>query len=260
MTSLDLNADIGEGFGPWAMGDDAAMLGIVSTANIACGAHAGDPQTMRATLVAARDRGVAVGAHPGYADLAGFGRRPMPGITLAEVENLVAYQVGAFAGMAALVGHRPTHVKTHGALGNACADDDDLALAVGRAIRAVDPSLAFMVMPGTATARAADRLGLRPINEIYADRSYAPGFNLTPRSQPGAMIHDPTEALARIIEIVESKRLTATDGSHLSVEIDSICVHGDSPHAVSMARLLREGLTAAGYAIRSSLCQGSSQG
>lgn len=260
MTSLDLNADLGEGFGPWAMGDDAAMLGIVSTANIACGAHAGDPQTMRATLVAALDRGVAVGAHPGYADLAGFGRRPMPGITLAEVENLVAYQVGAFAGMAALVGHRPTHVKTHGALGNACADDDDLALAVGRAIRAVDPSLAFMVMPGTATARAADRLGLRPINEIYADRSYAPGFNLTPRSQPGAMIHDPTEALARIIEMVESKRLTATDGSHLSVEIDSICVHGDSPHAISMATLLREGLTAAGYAIRSSLCQGSSQG
>ncbi|MGE4325226.1 MAG: LamB/YcsF family protein [Pseudodonghicola sp.] len=253
MISLDLNADLGEGFGPWAMGDDAAMLKIVSTANIACGAHAGDPQTMRATLVAARDHGVAVGAHPGYADLAGFGRRPVPGITVAEVENLIAYQVGAFAGMAALVGHRPTHVKTHGALGNACADDDDLALAVGRAIRAVDPSLAFMVMPGTATARAAEALGLRPINEIYADRSYAPGFNLTPRSQPGAMIHDPEEALARIVEMVESKRLTATDGSHLAVEIDSICVHGDSPHAVSMARCLHEGLTAAGYAIRSSL-------
>ncbi|MBF9036890.1 5-oxoprolinase subunit PxpA [Rhodobacterales bacterium HKCCE2091] len=250
MPTLDLNADLGEGFGPWRMGDDAAMLDIVSTANIACGFHAGDPAIMRATVLAARDRGVAVGAHPGYADLAGFGRRPMAGVTAAEVETLVAYQVGAFAGICALAGHPATHVKTHGALGNACADDDDLAAAVARAIRAVDPSLAFMVMPGTATARAAEAAGLRPINEIYADRTYAPGFNLTPRSRPDAMIHDPAEALARILEAVGTGRLTATDGSTLDVAIDSVCVHGDSPNAVAMAAALRDGLAAAGYAIR----------
>lgn len=256
MKSVDLNADLGEGFGPWKMGDDPAMLGIVSTANIACGAHAGDPRTMRETVALARDRGVAIGAHPGYADLAGFGRRPMPGITVAEIENLVAYQVGAFAGICALEGYPATHVKTHGALGNACADDDDLACAVARAIRAVNPNLGFMVMPGTATARAAEKFGLAPINEIYADRTYAPSFNLTPRSQPNAMIHDVSIALKRIVETVETGRLVATDGSFLDVPIDSICVHGDSPSAVAMAAELRRGLSDAGYAIKSSRVSG----
>ena len=254
--SVDLNADLGEGFGPWTMGDDPAMLDIVSTANIACGAHAGDPRTMRETVALARARGVAIGAHPGYADLAGFGRRPMPGITLTEVENLVAYQVGAFAGICALEGHPATHVKTHGALGNACADDDDMASAVARAIRAVDPGLAFMVMPGMATARAAEKFGLTPFNEIYADRTYAPGFNLTPRSQPDAMIHDVGIALQRILETMEAGRLVATDGSYLDVTVDSICVHGDNPGAVQMAAELRRCLTEAGYAIKSSLASG----
>jgi 5-oxoprolinase (ATP-hydrolysing) subunit A len=253
MKTLDLNADLGEGFGCWQLGNDAAMLDIVSTANIACGAHAGDPQIMRATIGAAKRRGVAVGAHPGYADLAGFGRRAMPGITAAEVENLVAYQIGAFAALAALAGHPATHVKTHGALGNICAVDDDLADAVARAVLAVDAGLALMVMPGMATARAAERAGLRPINEIYADRSYAPDFNLTPRNLPGAMILDAGVALDRIIEAVETGRLTATDGSVLSVKIDSICVHGDSAGAVEMAAILRAGLTQRGYAIGSSL-------
>lgn len=253
MKTLDLNADLGEGFGCWQLGDDAAMLDIVSTANIACGAHAGDPQIMRTTIGAAKLCGVAVGAHPGFSDLAGFGRRAMPGITAAEIENLVAYQIGAFAALTALAGHPATHVKTHGALGNICAIDDDLADAVARAVLAVDAGLAFMVMPGMATARAAARAGLRPINEIYADRSYAPDFNLTPRNQPGAMIRDPRIALDRIIEAVETGRLTATDGSVLPVEIDSICVHGDSAGAVEMAATLRAGLTQRGYAIGSSL-------
>lgn len=253
MPSIDLNADLGEGFGPWKMGNDTAMLDIVSTANIACGAHAGDPRTMRATVEAAKERGVAVGAHPGYADLAGFGRRAAPGITETEIENLVAFQVGAFAGMCAMAGYAPTHVKTHGALGNACADDDGLALAVARAIRTVDRSLAFIVMPGTATARAAEAAGLRPIHEIYADRTYAPGFNLTPRGQPDALIHDPEVAVSRILECLATGRLTATDGSQLQVEIESVCVHGDSETAVAMASRLRDGLVAAGYGIRSPL-------
>ncbi|OAN81974.1 hypothetical protein A8B78_00210 [Jannaschia sp. EhC01] len=235
------------------MGDDERMLDIVSTANIACGAHAGDPNTMRATISAARDRGVCVGAHPGYADLLGFGRRAMPGISETEVENLVAYQIGAFAGLCALEGHPARHVKTHGALGNACADDDALADAVARAVVAVDPTLALMVMPGTATARAAERAGLRPINEIYADRTYAPTFNLTPRAQPDALIHDPEVALQRIVQILETGRLIATDGSHLKVQIDSICVHGDIVGAVAMAAELQNGLTRLGFRIRSSL-------
>jgi UPF0271 protein len=143
-----------------------------------------------------------------------------------------------------------SHVKTHGALGNACADDDDLAMAVARAIRAVDPGLAFMVMPGTATDRAADRLGLRPIREIYADRTYADSFNLTPRSRPDAMIHDPEAALARVLDMVGTGRITAVSGKVLQVGIDSICVHGDTPQSVAMARRLRAGLTDAGYALR----------
>jgi len=246
---IDLNADLGEGFGPWTMGDDAALLKIVTTANVACGFHAGDPAIMRATVRAARADGVAVGAHPGYADLAGFGRRAMPGVTVAEVENLVAYQIGALAAICALEGHPMTHVKTHGALGNACADDDTLALAVGRAIRAVDSSLKFMVMPGTATERAADRLGLRPLREIYADRTYADSFNLNPRSHPGAVVHDPAEALARVLDMVTNGHVTAISGKRLPVQIDSVCVHGDSPHAVTMAHHLSAGLVAAGMTV-----------
>ncbi|MDP2086385.1 MAG: 5-oxoprolinase subunit PxpA [Gemmobacter sp.] len=246
---IDLNADLGEGFGPWKMGDDAALLGIVTTANVACGFHAGDPGIMRATVRAARACGVAVGAHPGYADLPGFGRRALPGVTEAEVEQLVAYQVGALAGICALEGHPMTHVKTHGALGNACADDDGLAAAVARAIRAVDAGLGFMVMPGTATERAAERMGLRPIREIYADRTYADSFNLTPRARPDAMVHDPAEALARVLDMVQGGRITATSGKVLAVQIDSVCVHGDGPQAVAMARHLRAGLEAAGLAV-----------
>ena len=250
---IDLNSDLGEGFGAWSMGDDAAMMEIVSTANIACGFHAGDPQIMRRTIDIARDRKIAVGAHPGYHDLHGFGRRPMPGISVTEVENLVAYQTGAFAAMCALAGHRVTHVKTHGALGNACADDDALADAVARAIVAVDPGLAFMTMPGTATDRAADRHGLRPIREIYADRTYDDSFNLTSRSKPGSMIDDPQLALERTLSMVGEGRLESVNGKVLKVEIDSICVHGDRVYIVAMARTLRDGLVKAGWTIGSKI-------
>jgi UPF0271 protein len=250
---IDLNSDLGEGFGPWAMGDDAAMLDIVSTANIACGFHAGDPDIMRTTVRLAKERCVAIGAHPGYQDLIGFGRRRLPGLSLSEVESLVAYQVGALAALAALEGHPMSHVKTHGALGNVCADDDAMALAVGRAIRAVDPKLAFMVMPGTATARAAETLGLTPINEIYADRTYADTFNLSPRSEPGSVIHDPEVLVERVLAMVSAGCLTSTSGKRLEVPIGSVCVHGDTPGAVSMAKSLRKGLEDAGWGIGSTL-------
>lgn len=246
---MDLNSDLGEGFGPWSIGDDAAMLAVVSTANIACGFHAGDPDIMRATVRLARERGVAVGAHPGYRDLMGFGRRRIPGLTVAEVESLVAYQVGAMAAICALEGHAMTHVKTHGALGNVCADDDAMALAVGRAIRAVDPKLAFMVMPGTATARAAEALGLLSINEIYADRTYGDTFNLSPRSEPGSVLHDVDIVVKRVVEMVSEGCLKSLSGRRLDVAIDSVCVHGDTPGAVAMARRLRKGLEDAGWTI-----------
>jgi UPF0271 protein len=250
---IDLNSDLGEGFGPWAMGDDAAMLDIVSTANIACGFHAGDPDIMRATVRLAKERGVAIGAHPGYRDLIGFGRRRVPGLSLSEIESLVAYQVGAMAAIAALEGHPMTHVKTHGALGNVCAEDDATALAVCRAIKAVDPKLAFMVMPGTALARAAEALDLAPINEIYADRTYADNFNLSPRSEPGSVIHDPELLVKRVIDMVSEGCLTSTSGKRLEVPIASVCVHGDTPGAVTMARNLKTALEAAGWTIGSSI-------
>lgn len=246
---IDLNADLGEGFGHWTLGDDTALLDVVTTANVACGFHAGDPAIMRATVLAAQARAVTVGAHPGYGDLAGFGRRAQTGVTAAEVENLVAYQTGALAGICALAGYPLTHVKTHGALGNACADDDDLAMAVARAIRAVDPGLAFMVMPGTATDRAADRMGLHPIREIYADRTYADSFNLTSRSRRDAIIHDPETALSRVLDMVGNGRIVSLSGKEMKVAIDSICVHGDNPQAVAMARRLRAGLESAGYTV-----------
>ena len=248
---VDLNSDLGEGFGSWTMGNDVAMLDIVTTANIACGFHAGDPDTMRSAIGLACERGVAVGAHPGYQDLIGFGRRAQVGVTAREIEALIAYQVGAFQAMASLEGHPGTHVKTHGALGNACADDDSLADAVARGIRAADPTLAFMVMPGTATERACDRAGLRPIREIYADRTYNDSFNLTSRKVEGSVIHDVESALIRVMEMMTEQRLESVTGKRLKVEIDSVCVHGDNFSAVAMAKGLRKGLEIAGWTVAS---------
>jgi UPF0271 protein len=248
MTPIDLNADLGEGFGPWRLGDDAAMLDIVSTANLACGFHAGDPEIMRATVRAAKARGVAVGAHPGFADRAGFGRRRLP-VGAAEMENMVAYQIGALSAIGAVEGYPVTHVKTHGALGNMCAEDLELALAVARAIRAVDATLTFIVMPGQATERAAERLGLRAVREIYADRTYQDDFNLTSRSEPGAVLHDADAAIRHVTRMLDEGALISTSGKRLRARIDSVCIHGDAPEAVSMARAVRQRLEAMGHTI-----------
>ena len=248
---IDLNADLGEGFGPWLMGDDSAMLSIVSSANIACGFHAGDPETMRKTLAIAKEKKITVGAHPGYQDLIGFGRRTQSGVSERQVESIVAYQVGAFQAMASLMGLSGKHVKTHGALGNACADNDKLADAVARAIKAVDPKLAFVVMPGTATERACARAGLRSIREIYADRTYDDNFNLTSRSFKGAVIRDVEIAVNHTMDMVSEGRLISVSGKTLKVEIDSVCVHGDNPSAVSMAGALRKAFEKEGWKISS---------
>jgi 5-oxoprolinase (ATP-hydrolysing) subunit A len=246
---IDLNSDMGEGFGPWEMGDDAAMLDIVTSANIACGWHAGDPIIMHDTSALAKAKGVAIGAHPGFNDLWGFGRRMIKGHTMPELEKQVAYQIGALQACAALAGHKVTHVKPHGALGNMSNDDDDVAIAIGRAIKGVDRDLVYMVMPGQATERAANALGLAVAREVFADRTYDDGGNLTSRKVAGAVIHDAAFAAERVVRMVQDRRITTVSGKTIPVDIDTICVHGDNPAAVAMARAVREALEDAGMTI-----------
>jgi 5-oxoprolinase (ATP-hydrolysing) subunit A len=246
---VDLNCDMGEGFGAWKMGDDEAMLGIVTSANVACGWHGGDPNIMLRTARIAKEKGVAVGAHPGFGDLWGFGRRVIRGDTMADIENMVAYQIGAMQAMAAMAGHKVTHVKAHGALGNLSNDEDDYALAIGRAIKGVDPSLVMVVMPTLPTERAAEKLGLKMAREVFADRTYDDSGNLTSRKKPGAVLHDPEAASQRMLRWMQEKAVETVTGKRIPVEIDTICVHGDEPTAVVMARTVRATLEANGIAI-----------
>jgi 5-oxoprolinase (ATP-hydrolysing) subunit A len=246
---IDLNADLGEGFGPWRMGDDAAMLDVVTSANVACGFHAGDPDIMARTFARARERGVAVGAHVGFPDLAGFGRRPMA-MTPAEIERAVAYQIGAAQALAALSGHRVTYVKAHGALANIAERDRAVAEALARATRAVDPSLILLAIALSEQVRAGERAGLKVAHEIFADRAYLDDGRLQPRGEPGAVIADAGVALARVGEMLSEGALATVSGRRLKTPIDSICVHGDTAHAVEMARALRAGLEAEGHELR----------
>lgn len=249
MPVVDLNCDCGEGFGAYSMGDDEAMLGIVTTANVACGFHAGDPDTMARTFALAKARGVAVGAHPGFADRAGFGRRRIP-VTEAEIERLVAYQIGAAQALAIQAGHRLTHVKPHGALSNIAMAEAGPARAIARAARAVDRDLAFLAIAGTELERAGQAEGLATVCEIYADRGYTDDGHLVPRSAPGAVLHDADEAAARAAAMVGAGAVFAVSGKQVKVGIDSICVHGDTPGAVAMARAVRAALERAGVTLR----------
>lgn len=250
MASVDLNSDMGEGFGPWQMGDDAAMLDIVTSANVACGWHAGDPIIMHRTAEIAKAKGVSIGAHPGFGDLWGFGRRVIRGDSMADLEKQVAYQIGAMQALAVLAGHKVTHVKAHGALGNMINDDEDMALAIGRAIKGVDPDLVYVVMPGLPTERVAERLGLAMAREVFADRTYDDNGNLTSRKKDGAVIHDAALAAERVLKMVQNQEVVTVTGKVLKVAIDTICVHGDNPAAVAMARTVRQRLEAAGIAVK----------
>jgi 5-oxoprolinase (ATP-hydrolysing) subunit A len=250
MTTIDLNCDLGEGFGAWEMGNDAAMIELATSVNVACGFHAGDADIMRRTVELAKARGVSVGAHPGYRDLHGFGRRPIPGLESSEIENLIAYQIGALQAIATTVGHKVTHVKAHGALGNLANDEDEFAMALGRAIKAVDPTLVYVVMPGRPSVAAADKLGLPMLQEIFADRAYQDNGQLVMRGQPGAMIHDVEAAAERILRALQDNVMISVTGNKVPVKIDTVCVHGDTPTAVEMARQLRERLVAAGVEIK----------
>ena len=248
MPTIDLNSDLAEGFGAYRCGDDDAMLKIVTSANVACGFHAGDPEIMARTFRTAKERGVAVGAHPGFPDLWGFGRRRVP-FSAGEIERIVAYQIGAAQALAAYAGHRISYVKTHGALGNITEVDREVADAVARAVRAVDSSLKYLAITLSEQVRAMERAGIEPIAEIYADRGYTEKGGLIPRGQKGAMIEDPDEAADRVVKMVEAGAVITASGAHLKAPIRSVCVHGDSPHAVESARRVRAKLEAAGVKV-----------
>lgn len=248
MLRIDLNSDLGEGYGPWSLGDDRAMLGIVTSANIACGGHAGDPETMFATLREAAARGVCVGAHPGYADREGFGRRVIP-MQPAEIGRMIAAQVGALSAVARLAGTAVRYVKPHGALANLAADDAAVAGAIAGAVRAIAPDLALLAISGTLLEDAAREAGLSVWSEVFADRGYLANGRLVPRGNARAMIHDPDEAADRMIAFLESGLMPTVDGAPVRLAAHSICVHGDSPGAVAMAARLRERLEAAGVTV-----------
>lgn len=246
---IDLNCDMGEGFGPWPMGDDEAMLDIVSSANIACGFHAGDPSIMFRTAETAKRKGVAIGAHPGFNDLHGFGRRMIRGDSPAEIERMIAYQIGAMQAVASLAGHKVTYVKVHGALNNMANEDEDLALAIARAIKGVDASLINMCMPGLLMEKASHAVGIPVVREIFADRTYEDNGTLTSRKKPGSVLHDADFAAERILRAVQDRAITTVSGKQIPVEIDTICVHGDEPSAVAMARTVRAKLEANGITV-----------
>ncbi|MCJ7995016.1 LamB/YcsF family protein [Rhizobium cremeum] len=250
--SVDLNSDMGEGFGAYRMGDDAAMLSIVSSANIACGLHAGDPEIMAQTFALAKEKGVAVGAHPGFPDLWGFGRRNIP-FSAGEIERLVAYQIGAAQALATYVGHPITHVKAHGALGNLTQQDESVARAVNNAIKAVDPKLVCLTIALGHQERLAREMGLACRSEIFADRAYTDEGFLVHRSKPGAVIHDAATAAERVVRMVRNGAIETITGRAIVTPIDSICVHSDTPSAVGIAARVRAGLEDAGITIRNFL-------
>lgn len=245
---VDLNADMGEGFGPWRMGDDAALLGVVTSANIACGMHAGDANVMAGVMRAAAAQDVGIGAHPGFADLQGFGRRRLK-LSAEELANLVAYQLGAAQGMARLAGTRVRHLKLHGALSNMAAEDAAIARACYGAAQALDPEIILVAQAATAMEAVAREMGATWVGEIFADRAYNDDGTLLDRSRPGAVLHDPAEVGRRMEEMIRAGAIITASGARLPARIDTICVHGDSPAAVAMAGSLRAHLEAAGIAV-----------
>lgn len=248
MPTIDLNSDLGESFGRWTLGSDTELMKVITSANVACGYHAGDPAVMRRTVRLARDAGVSVGAHPGLPDLAGFGRREMR-VTPQEVEDMVLYQVGALAAVASAEGVKLGHVKAHGALYNMAARDRSLADAIARGVRAFDASLILFVLPASELQRAGEAAGLPIALEGFADRAYEPDGSLTPRSRPGSVIHDPDEVVRRAVRMATGGGVTATDGSEIALRVDTICTHGDTPGAHELTQLLRESLERHGVSV-----------
>ena len=248
MRHVDLNCDLGESFGAFTIGADAELMSTISSANVACGFHAGDPAVMRRTVRMAREAGVAVGAHPGLPDLVGFGRRDMR-VTPQEVEDMVLYQVGALRAIASAEGVTLRHVKAHGALYNMAARDRGLAEAIARAVRAVDPALILFGLAGSEMLRAASAAGLPTAAEGFADRTYEPDGSLTPRAQAHALLQDQGSVVRRAVRMASQDSVVTTDGSEIVMRVDTMCIHGDTPGAPELARAVRAGLERAGIAI-----------
>lgn len=245
---VDLNADMGESFGPWVMGQDAAILDIVTSANIACGFHAGDPNVMARTFRTAIDKGVGLGAHPGFADLQGFGRRRLS-LSGEELTNLVTYQLGAAQAMARAAGGSLRHLKLHGAMSNMASEDTEMARICYAAAEAVQPGIVIMTLAGTAQEAAAEELGLNRAGEIFADRAYNDDATLVDRSLPGAVIHDAALAGPRIAEMVREGAIITASGKRIRTRIDTICLHGDTPEALEIARSVRDALSGSGITL-----------
>jgi UPF0271 protein len=246
--SIDLNADVGESFGPWQMGEDEALIPLVSSVNIACGFHAGDPSTMERTVALAIHAGCAIGAHPGYPDLAGFGRREMA-MSHAELEAALVYQIGALAAFVRAAGAELRHVKAHGALYNRAARDVETAETIIRAVRRVSPGLAVFALPGSPLIDVARAAGLKVAVEGFADRAYEPDGSLRSRRHADAVIDDPAAVAAQAVELAQARGVTAIDGTRLDIRPDTLCVHGDRPGAAGRARAVRDALDAAGITV-----------
>lgn len=247
---MDLNSDLGEGYGPWTMGDDQALLKVVTSANIACGFHAGDPSTMRRTVELAVKHGVTVGAHVSYPDRRGFGRRHIE-LPPSEVTDDLLYQVGALDALARSAGTKVSYIKPHGALYNEMASDERVAMAVVEGIRGLGQPMPLMTLPGSVAAVIAAEVGLPTVAEGFADRAYTPDGQLVPRDRPGAVLGDADEVAVRAVRMAVAGRVTTIEGTDLALRVDSLCVHGDSPGAVHLAQAVRAALTAAGVPLRS---------
>ena len=246
---IDINSDMGESFGAYTIGHDAGLMKSITSANIAAGFHGGDPSVLRATIRMAKAHGVAVGAHPGYPDLVGFGRRAMA-VSPKEAEDFCLYQIAAVAGIVRAEGVRMQHVKAHGELFNVAARNRELAMAIASAVAAFDKSLIFFAMPQSEMVHAGKAAGLRTVTEVFADRAYEPDGSLVSRRKPGAVIHDADAVVARAVRMVRDRSVVAIDGSVIPLEADTICVHGDTPGSDELAAKIRAGFESAGIIVK----------
>jgi UPF0271 protein len=246
--SINLNADMAEGFGAYDIGNDSELLKVIRSANIACGFHAGDPLTMRRVVEGAKKEGVSIGAHPGFDDIWGFGRRRID-MKPSDLEYLVAYQIGALQAIAAYSDMKVTHLKPHGALNNMAAENKDYALAIGRAIKAVDRNIIYVALLGSEMEKAGHELGLKVAREGFCDRQYDDDGNLTSRKIPGSVYHDPEVATKQVIEMVVNKTIVSRHGKRIPCEVDTLCVHGDEATGVAVATAVRKGLEGAGVKV-----------
>jgi UPF0271 protein len=248
MLSIDLNCDMGESFGAWRMGNDAELMNYVSSINIACGFHAGDATTMRETVQMAQQKGVAIGAHPAFPDLQGFGRREMS-LSAKEIFDIVLYQVSALKGICEAFGAKLRHVKPHGALYNSAAKNDEKAAAIAEAVKKIDESLVFFGLSGSFLISEAKKMGLKTASEVFADRTYQNDGSLTPRSQPNALITSTEESIEQVLQMIEQKTVKAATGETIPITAETICIHGDGIHAVEFARTINQRLRSEGIKI-----------